>query len=536
MTRLQRLRDERGFTMVAVMGVMLVAGLFVAGAFAAADGDLPLGGQSRDSKQAYAAAQAGIDYYAFQVAKNPDFWNKCATPPPTVPAGDTYPIAQEWYGPSSGPDTRAGHWRTMPGTNTSSYAVEVLAAKEPTAATPTPQCVAGDLTSVIDPSTGIFRIRSTGKSGTETRSILASFRRPSFLDFLWFTNYENLDPAAYATAADQSWAALNCTDYRPGRDSNCSEITFPASDVIAGPFHSNDSVNFSSNTTVGRPGKNDRLETHQPAPGYNVKPKLNGPWLVDQAELPIPTSNAELRTVAQQPTGKLFTGKTTLVINGDSVTATTSSGTQTFNLSATNGVIFVQSANTTSCTGVKSPQIANYGEGNGCGNVYVSGTYSTSFTLAADNDIIVGQPNASADLQRSATSDAVAGLVAYNFVRVWNKVTRTASQTDNPNACTNAAPARSVWIDAAMLSVKHSFIVDNFDCGSYRGTLHVKGAIAQNFRGRVAGQPSGSIVDSGFLKDYQYDDRMKFRSPPYFLAPLVAAWHIVRQNEQVPAR
>jgi hypothetical protein len=66
--------------------------------------------------------------------------------------------------------------------------------------------------------------------------------------------------------------------------------------------------------------------------------------------------------------------------------------------------------------------------------------------------------------------------------------------------------------------------------------VHVRGAIAQNFRGRMAGQPTATGVDSGFLRDFQYDDRMKFRSPPYFLAPLVASWRVIRKNEQVPAR
>ena len=67
-----RARDERGFTMLTVMMVMLVAGLFVAGAYAASDGDLPLGAESRDSKAAYAAAEAGVQYYAYHVAQDPD--------------------------------------------------------------------------------------------------------------------------------------------------------------------------------------------------------------------------------------------------------------------------------------------------------------------------------------------------------------------------------------------------------------------------------------------------------------------------------
>jgi hypothetical protein len=33
-----------------------------------------------------------------------------------------------------------------------------------------------------------------------------------------------------------------------------------------------------------------------------------------------------------------------------------------------------------------------------------------------------------------------------------------------------------------------------------------------------------------------HDDRLRYREPPYFLEPVAAAWRVVRQNEQVPAR
>ena len=93
-----------------------------------------------------------------------------------------------------------------------------------------------------------------------------------------------------------------------------------------------------------------------------------------------------------------------------------------------------------------------------------------------------------------------------------------------------------VTIEAAVLAVAHSFIVDNFACGAPLGTVHIKGALAQKFRGRLAGTGiAGGGVSAGYLKDYQYDDRLKFRSPPYFLAPTISAWHVVRQNEQIPA-
>ena len=543
---LGRARDERGFTMIAVMMVMLVAGLFVAGAFAASDGDLPLGKESRDSKAAYAAAEAGIQYYAYHVAQDPDYWTKCTTVPAPNP-GEPNPVTSEWYGLSVAPDTRAGHWRNVPGTS-STYAIELLAAKDPTAAQPTPQCTLNDQTSMLDPGTGTFRIRATGRSGTESRSIIASFRRPSFLDYLYFTDFETWDPAVYTSPTDQANAATQCDDYHGSRAGWCQEITFPGNDQILGPFHSNDFVHFGNGTDVGRPGKNDKLESAQNASSYDGSPALTAPWKSGATNLPVPVSNAELKAVAT--TALTFTGRTKLRLSGSTVSYVKRDGTTgSVSLAGTNGVIYVKNATATACAGSKSPQIADYADLpnnsalSGCGNAYISGTYDTSFTLTTDNDIILdatGTDATDSDLKRDPSSDAVAGLVASNFVRVGHHVTRTAQQqSNNPETnCTNVSPTvGDVTIEAAVLAVTHSFLVDNFGCGVPLGTVHIKGALAQKFRGRLAGTGTADGgVSAGYLKDYQYDDRFRYRSPPYFLSPVVSAWHVVRENEQVPAR
>jgi hypothetical protein len=92
-----------------------------------------------------------------------------------------------------------------------------------------------------------------------------------------------------------------------------------------------------------------------------------------------------------------------------------------------------------------------------------------------------------------------------------------------------------ITIEAAILALNDSFIVDNWRCGSPLEKLTVKGAIAQKFRGPVGTfQTDGDRV-SGYAKDYNYDDRLRYRSPPYFLEPVKASWKIVRNNEQVPA-
>ena len=43
-----------------------------------------------------------------------------------------------------------------------------------------------------------------GPTAKRTRSIIATFRRDSFLNFVYFTNYENRDPAAETDAAERA--------------------------------------------------------------------------------------------------------------------------------------------------------------------------------------------------------------------------------------------------------------------------------------------------------------------------------------------
>ena len=42
-------------------------------------------------------------------------------------------------------------------------------------------------------------------------------------------------------------------------------------------------------------------------------------------------------------------------------------------------------------------------------------------------------------------------------------------------------------------------------------------------------------MSNGYLKDYNYDDRLRLRQPPHFLDPVQSAWRVMRQYEQVPA-
>jgi hypothetical protein len=188
------------------------------------------------------------------------------------------------------------------------------------------------------------------------------------------------------------------------------------------------------------------------------------------------------------------------------------------------------------CLDNVSPLEATYAEGNGCAQVYVSGTYTGNVTIGSEKDIIVAAPagTSNGDLVR-ANDDVVLGLVANSYVRVAHPVSGGVNVTTGSGLRTMP----SVRIDAAILSLNHSFIVDRHTEGAKLGKVTVNGAIAQKFRGPV-GQTTrnaaGAILSqNGYEKDYNYDDRLRFRSPPYFIDPVASRWRLIRFNEQVPA-
>jgi hypothetical protein len=582
-------RAERGFSMFIVIMAMAVTTLFVAAAFAAANGDLPQSGASKDRKATYAAAEAGLAFYLNHLQQDPDYWTRC-NKAPDPNSTEKNPINLQWDGAGTDPRT----WRTVPG-GTTQYTIELMDTKDFLNG-----CVTTDQKSIIDESTGTFKIRVTGQprpKSIQHRSIVATFRRASFLNFVYFTEFEDIDPSALSDSTLRTYSLLKCADmYRTARASTTpngcpysNEISFPDNDKVNGPLHTNDeslavcgSPSFGRDKTIdGDPmsPKTDRIEVRGPLPGHGPRVGVSdqydpitkkydndysgcsdsadvntltnppGQFIPNADYLQMPQTNQKLADVAQAG-GKYYTGKTIIRLNGTTMDVTnyTAAGVATTLSSQpwpNNGVLYVDNAGT--CT-PEVPTDANYDEPAACGNVYVSGTYAKSLTIAARNDIIV-KPTLNAKFNNSSTdanlvaatgSDATLGLISEGFVRVAHRVKRGPNNNCDPkDGYGNYAPAgeptvMDVRIEAAILSVKHSFFADNHDCGKL-GTLTIVGAIAQRYRGTVS-TFSGSTIGSGFTKNYWYDDRFRYRSPPYFLSPLDSAWDVVRVHEQVPAR
>jgi Tfp pilus assembly protein PilX len=498
-----RLSPEHGFTMVVALGVLLVTSLLLTAVFYALQGEIRLGTDDLATKRAYAAATAGINAYLYQLNQNPNYWNTCSN--------DVQSTSVTVPGSSDG----------------ASYTYAPIYANGNTS------CTSNVINSLVDNTTGAIRMVFTGKAGTNpviTRAIVVSFRMNSPLDFLWYTHYEAVDNGipGYSDCA---------VFYRNGRDPNCN-IVWISQDVMNGPAYTDDQylINTGASPTFGR-YSNDLIESSAPGTtaanicsGSNCQSAVfKGTPVPNARPVPTPSDNSELLTDAQNY-GKVFSGTTTITMDSTTgkatavscVTATTCTSPTTFSLSAY-PIIYV--TNASGCTPpTYTPFVSSYPMDStntyyvGCaGDAFIKGTYASPLTVGAANNVVIdGSLTTSTDGSGNPTGSATLGLVANEFVRVMHG----CSSNQLPN----------LTIDAAILALNHSFIVDNWNCGGPIGTLSVHGAIAQYFRGPV-GQPNGSGgILNGYAKNYNYDDRLANILPPYLFDISNAGWHISRET------
>jgi hypothetical protein len=543
--------DEHGYTIFFALMVMLVSSLLAAAAFLATNEDVSLTRSYTSQQKAYYAALAGIDEYKYQLTANPNYWLTCPS--------------------SENPVTKLAK-TPVPGNSEEEYEDTTLGANGHAL------CTSGAQATIIETAgtaSGTFRIESTGYSNGKKRSIVATFTHPGFLNYAWVSNFEVEDPSTFTPEP------AHCAYYYNERKliaegktliegkkftkelEECPAIPFIGADEVNGPFHTNDAVSLCSegagSPSFGRKGHEpaDVIEFdqgHYPdtldGPFCGGSLETFGKYITGGATLYPPGTDNELLETAEAK----FKGRTVIELEG--ATAPDTMNVTTWNFTTKkyetktgvnvpkNGVIYVE--NEKSC-GIKySPFVGdkNYEEnekepGISCGNVYVKGTYTESLTIAAQNDIIViGNITTTHEgTKGKPLENATLGLIANGFVRIYHPETTASSRASCSNSAVNQTAATDLprkWgslenpiVDAAILSTDHSWIVDNFMCGNPLGTLTVWGVIAQDWRGRVTeGQGGG-----GYLKDYNYDERLKTKQPPNFLSPTTTSWYVTRETQ-----
>lgn len=562
--RLRLRRDDEGIALVMVISLSVVMAILVTTAISFAVNGITASRNTQTWDASLAAAYAGVEEYQSRLASDPMYW-KYGNPTARFTTDSVSTVAAApTANPAFGVGT-SGTWATIKEsspTNPARFRYEV------------------DNSDYL--STGVLRIRSTGVVGKSTRTIVADLKQKGFLDFLYFTDYEIRDPQMGGAACTPvyDWAVAS---------RSCTELTFLKTDVLKGPVHSNDTLlicgaRFTELVTTG----NSKLPVYNTSGGSCPAAVFDKGVPTFSPVQGFPATNSELKkeTRTDNPNGTtpgcLYTGPTSIEflsngkmtvkspwskltnVTGDP--ATTGSvapacGTLAALQSANgatvdvpkNNVIFVQnipatggansstsnqtgttSSSTDSCKNQAGANVVGNGVGfpfvggnaatnevapspstsYACrsGDVFVKGTLSGQVTVGAENYVYV-----TGDVVYDNAQKDLLGLVGQNAVWVYNPV----------NAQSQPLLSANRRIDAALLSVAHTFQVQNFDTSGVRGTLTVNGAIAQKFRGAVAtlNGTTGAIT-AGYAKNYLYDTRFRYTAPPKFLSPVTTTYGV----------
>lgn len=607
----RRVTDEAGAALVVVLALSITMLILITAALSFSLSGMKVAHTDVDTTAALAAAYAGVDEYSSRLS-NDSRYQRYGNPaaPFTVATGSDSSVSL----PPEGEENPAfgigegGSWASIAGTDDrASFRYEVDNSRYS--------------------STGTLRVRSTGRVGDETASVVADLKQSGFIDFLYYTTYEIMDPVIADTRCMESgWSA-----YKSGGNVRhgdyCTEIQFADNDVLDGKVHSNDIMRICSSTFKKRVTTSTQIDSPQYVDACStdatfLDPSNAGHKIPRVAPMEIPPTNGEMQIEARvdlpeiaRP-GCMFTGPTSITFLADGRINVVSPWTKVTQPSLTTGIpsktpaecgdidalhtsagatftppaqnlIYVQAVPGDSddpnyslpsswvagewvwvpgtgwdwvpghsvggapdgfeCndsgkssegwtfrypTSGSSPTVrfpAKYEEtpresktntpAYGCtnGDAYVEGTVSGQITVATSNYIYVTD-----DLTYADSAVDVLGLVGNNAVWVWNPM----SDDDEGYGCRNGyCPMKSKnrTINAAILSVQHTFQVQNYAVGPHRGTLTVIGALAQKFRGTV-----GTSAPSGYDKDYRYDNRLFSISPPKFLLPTSTTYGVTK--------
>jgi type II secretory pathway pseudopilin PulG len=552
LTRLVRRRYDDGYAMLLVIASILVMSILAAGALALSTGRLKPAKRGQNWQAALQAAQAGVDDYVARLQANPNYFT---------------------LGNSDAANVAMAGWATIPGgtaAGTFHYSVDTTAA------------------STI--SNGAIKLTATGRVNGVDRTVSVTLGKHSFLDYMYYTEYETIDPVAYSSTSDQTAASTACPKHAyapenrpdPGNNNYCQPIYFAGSDVLKGPVHSQDKIRFNGSPTFQSEFSTEWDDPAKKywacAPNVTCNPSFTkAPILKTVA---FPRTNIQLRQYAdatQGGQGCLFKGPTRILFNGaGTMTVLSPETASTFNTGAcgtrswttaqtinvpTGQVIYVDSY-TGSCSSMPSGfpfPIANDANAStdpvklrpNCnnGDAYVEGWVKGQVTIGTANNIIVTNSIRYVGTTASPTSSNLnTGIptTSAGSPATADTATRSDGTTDllglaaanfvmlyhplnvsNNNISSSPYPLVNVQIDAAIVASNDSFIVQDWDQGgSTLSALTIVGGIIQAFRG-----PVGTSAGTGYSKNYNYDSRLLTLTPPHLADLAASAWDVSSYGE-----
>lgn len=565
--------DDQGIALFVVVAAMAVITLFLTTSLYVVLSNAEPSRSSQDAKAAYAAAEAGVDEYLARLnATSGNYWVAGNTDT-TNPALTTSGPGQQVQG-TNGSGARFRYQLLNPGViaRDGKIRLQVTGVSAPgqTGTTGVTKTITATLVpsgfvkyvyfsdvEVLDPALMSAQVLFVNLNGSSSPGANRKYAMTKD-DACSLRYYEGRSSAGFTltgpTPAVGVWnTSTSAWSSAPGAITAgqvtgiaCTEIQWTGGDTVRGALHSNDALQIGGAVTFTDPKTESSWPLCQTNPAANCwwnsgVPATNRPRY--GAPMSLPVSNQSLRTIATDTTanvGCYYTGATRITFNGTQMTVyspnTTSAPARCLNvanranpqiITTIPQVIYVDQvaggcvgagypvANESTTVGVTTDYTCNRG------TALVQGTVNGQVTIAGLDDIVV-----TGDLTytNGTNGNDVVGLVAGNNVWVYHPV-----RADGTNLL---AAANNVYnIQAAVLALRHSFIVQNWNLGSAMSTgsaatkLNITGSLAQKFRGPV-GTGNGVTATTGYLKNYVYDSRLLNVQPPYFLQPVASPWSV----------
>jgi hypothetical protein len=440
----RRSDGDEGWAMIMVIGSVFIMTILGVAALAVVLNGMSTSRRDQSWQAALQAADAGIDDYVARLQLDPNYWTQ----------GNNDPS-----------NTAMSGWRNVPGAGGESQ-----------------------MHYVVDNSntsnSGYIKLTSQGRVRNTTRTVSVTLAKENFLDYMYFTRFETIDPVAYTAAQDpNNQASTVCAKHAyapdnrpdPGQNVYCQPIYFQSADVLKGPVHSEDKIRFN-----GSPTFQDEFSTEwqDPAGKYYTCISACNPTFAKPpmwSSVPFPHTNVSLRQWAdptQGGSGCIFKGPTSIVFGYaggvSSITvkspetpsnvSTGACGTHDWSVAQTvpapNGQVIYVDGYTGNCNAMPAIGYPVAGDANSAlnpvklapnchnGDAYVQGWVKGQFTIGTANNIIVtddiryvgtnttttpaslstGIPTSSANSPSTKDTQGsdLLGLSASNFVEIYH--------------------------------------------------------------------------------------------------------------------
>ncbi|MGC8626855.1 MAG: hypothetical protein ACP5VR_04730 [Acidimicrobiales bacterium] len=539
--------DERGIALILVIAAMTALLLGALAAVQYAVGYLPLARADQDRIAALAAAEAGVNDYLNRLNQDPNYWGDGSTnlAMQTTPSWGWVPVA---------PGSDAYFHYSVDASDITNY-------KENNSPTG---------------SWGTLYVTSTGRVRNVTRTIQVGLRQATFLDHLYLSMYNLVDPTLGQNVSGMTpqQAMKYCVYYayqenpntgEPGPDlqlPGCQSLInyWVAGNVVNGPMLSDDDYYIDSSGGTG-PTFDDTVQTADPNPGdapYYKDPANPGganpifekgpitggvpsvvfpssifSYIGQDVAAPGSSPNPDLGCEYYGPTSITFNGDKMQVYSPDTPAGEANTGclgtdpSQWLSLPA-NGVIYVANAPADDTCNVPTPGWAQFAETGCMGEAFVEGTVDGQVTVAADDNIYLMAPQGSSSTTIGAASFSggdVMGLAAGNFVLV-NHDTTPGAIADSFGPETYATTVKQVTLNAAVFTLQGSLGTDNYWNGLGHGddVLTINGAIVSKFMDIEGEFSVGGGLTAGYNEVYNWDSRLAHLTPPYFIPSTDSQW------------